>query len=173
MTDPATPTTASEADAAQLPPPRVRFRRERVAVAVVFFALTGGVIVNGAVEIHKDTFRRAAVGSTFPTCSDGISALYQEFTAQFASTTAEGAQLVPRRPLEDPAVRAQLAQLDEQLLALREVCAREGSSAMSAYDSLTLWRHQSQDLAAVAERMLTPDAERALRYRSPRASPTP
>jgi hypothetical protein len=174
VTEPTTPNTAPASDAAL--PPRVGYRHERRAVGAVFFLVTGVLIVNGAAVIHRDTYRPAAP-SAFAACSDGIAALTHEFDARLAEVRATAREPL-RRSLEsgaDPAgrARAALVDSDERLYALRPVCAREGPDAARAYDSLVLWRYQAEDLANVTARILLPDAERALRYRSPQASSTP
>lgn len=136
-------------------------------MGAVFFALVTAVTLNGAIVMYRDTFRDAAVPAPAATCSEGLRGLYRDFTAALATVRQQGDRAVPQSPSRDPAAMAALGRLDEQLLALRPVCAREGASAREAYDSLTLWRYRAEDLSRVEERVLNPDAERALRYQSP------
>ena len=165
MTEPALPPDANPTPS---PPPRKRYGRERAFVAVVFFALTGAVIVNGAAQIWRDTYRSARVPAPYATCSEGIHRLYRDFRVKLETADYERGAM-PRRPSADPASRADVAMYDELLIALRPLCEREGADAHSAYDALTLWRHQYEDLSRVQEHTLVPDAERALRYVSPGA----
>jgi hypothetical protein len=162
---------APEAQPRDQAPSKGLYSRERAVVGAVFFAITGAIIVNGAIQIHRDTFRPATVASSYATCSAGIAALYDQFATQLSTVNFQGTSATPQSPSHDPSVRGSLAELDEQLLALRPVCAREGEHARSAYDSLMLWRHRAQDQSRVQERTLNQDAERALHYQSPPQSP--
>jgi hypothetical protein len=170
VTEPATPSQPSDAPESPSPPPRKRYARERLAVGIVFFAVAGAVIVNGATVIWKDTYRDAMVRAPFATCSEGIATLYRDFLRKISPVDIVNGTLAPRHPSTDAMTRADVAMLDELLISLRPVCAREGAAAREAYDSMTLWRHQYQDHSNVAEHMFVPDAERALRYRSPGAA---
>lgn len=169
-TDPTT-TASSDASPPPGPPARKRYPRERAFVAVLFFALTIAVIVNGAAQIWHDTYRASRVPSPYATCSDGLHALYGNYLRKLSTADPERNGL-PRHPSQDQPGRADVAMLDELLIALRPVCEREGTQARDAYASLTLWRHQYEDLSRVEEHMLVPDAERALRYQSPGARTT-
>ncbi len=174
MTEPA-PASSPPADAETPPgpPPRKRYARERMAVAIVFFAIAGVVIVNGAVTIWHDTYRGGRVAAPYATCSDGLHDLYGRFLRKLSTADLNRASAPPRRPSADAPARADIAMLDELLISLRPLCEREGAAAREAYDSLTLWRHQAEDLSRVEERVLVPDAERALRYASPGAHNLP
>lgn len=172
MTDSAPPNAsndpAGDAEAAATVRSPRRYTADRVFVGVLFFAITGYTIVNGCVQIYKDTYREPTAMPAFRTCSDGIHGLYGGFSAQLASVANSGeGTSAPRRPSSDSAVRGALTLLDESLLGLRRVCDREGPNASDAYESLTLWRFKAQDLSRLAEQALNPDAERALRYQSP------
>jgi hypothetical protein len=169
VTEPAPPSEPTDAPESSSPP-RKRYARERLAVGIVFFALAGAVIVNGAAVIWKDTYRDAMVRAPFETCSEGIGTLYRAFQRKLSPVDIEHGTLAPRRPSSDAMARADVAMLDELLIALRPICNREGAAARDAYESMTLWRHQYQDHSIVAEHMFVPDAERALRYRSPGAN---
>ncbi len=136
---------------------------------MVFFALTGAVIVNGATVIWKDTNRGGRVQAPFATCSEGIHDLYRGFQHSLAPVDVRSSSLAPRRPTHDGPARADAAMLDELMISLRPVCQREGAEAQSAYEALTLWRYQYEDLTRVAEHMFVPNAERALQYQSPGA----
>jgi hypothetical protein len=153
---------------------RSPFARERLAVGLVFLALVGALIVNGAAQIHRDTFRVPAASHPIARCSAEIARLVRGFDAALHPIrVAPGGGVSSSRPSSDPAVRRELQDLDEDLLALRPYCVREGADARAAYDSLTLWRHQAQDLSRLEERLIVPDAERALRYRTPESASTP
>jgi hypothetical protein len=170
VTEPAPASTPSaDAQTPPAPPPRKRYARERIGVAIVFFALTIAVIVNGAVRIYFDTYRDAMVQAPFATCSEGIHELYTGFQRKLSTADPSRPGSPPRTPSTDTPGRADVAMLDELLISLRPLCEREGAAARDAYDSLTLWRHQAEDLSRVEERVLVPDAERALRYTSPGA----
>jgi hypothetical protein len=162
---------SDDATEAPQPRPKRRYALERSLVGVVFFAITGAVIVNGAVRIWHDTYRDATVPSPAADCSSGIALLYNRFQMQLSIAPSTPSGFAPRWPLRDPEVVRALTALDEQLLALRPVCTREGHDAIDAYDSLTLWRYRAEDLARVDAHRLTPDAERALRYHSPGTHP--
>jgi hypothetical protein len=136
-------------------------------VGAIFFALVAAVTLNGAVVIYRDTFRAATVASPYRSCSEGIRALHAAYERALRTTVHSDGTAVPTRPSAEPAVQATLSRLDEQLRALRPRCADEGRAADEAYEALTLWRFRAEDLSRVDERVLTPDAERALRYQSP------
>lgn len=168
MTDPSSvPSSVTTARAGSFPPaggsrPRP-FARERFMVGLVFLALVAGVIVHGAIVIYADTFRKAAGASAYRSCSEGIRELYRQYVQRLQPLAVRGAVSRSR----DSVLHAELARLDESLLALRSVCHREGPRARDAYNSLTIWRYRAQDLSRLAESVLGSDAERALRYRSP------
>lgn len=175
MTDSSTPSV--ETDQSSASPsrasarPRSPYVRERTAVGLVFLLIVGAIIVNGAIQIHRDTFRVPPPSHAIANCSEEIARLYTSFAAMLLPVRLEDGRLWPQRPSTDPRIVRGLRRLDEDLLALRPYCAREGSRALEAYTSLMLWRYQAEDLARVEEQTLTSNAERALRYRSPAANP--
>lgn len=147
-----------------------RYPLERRIVAVTFFVLAGGWGIRGAYAIHADTFREAPASSAPPgTCSEAIRALHGAYEHAFAITVAgeRPGELRSRAPLQEPATVAELARLDEQLGALSTRCNGEGEGGQTAYRALEVWRHQAEDVTRLAERVLSPDAQRALGYQSP------
>jgi hypothetical protein len=176
VTDQSTPSPATDqASEPSSPQPGARRRspygKERVAVGAIFLALVAALIVFGAYQVHTDTFRVPPAGHPITSCSDEVGRLYTEFSgALLPFRLTRGNAFVPRRPSAEAQTRAELAQLDEDLAALRPYCDREGADALRAYTALTVWRFQAQDLSSLDERMLVPDAERALSYRSPNAA---
>jgi hypothetical protein len=80
----------------------------------------------------------------------------------------EGESIRPRRRADTPAAREDLLALDRALRVLEPVCAAEGPEGREAWAALERWRHRTEDNARLVEQNVTPDAERALRYQSPR-----
>lgn len=138
---------------------------------MTFFFLAGGWGIKGAVAIHQDTFRDAPASAAPPgTCSEAIRGLHGAYERAFAMTVPDGpnGELRSRAPLQEPATAVELARLDLQLGALGPRCTSEGEAAQRAYRAFDVWRHQAEDVTRLAERVLTPDAQRALGYHSPR-----
>lgn len=167
--EPSASPSSGSATSSKRPAPK-KYPRERTFVAVVFFACAISWGLSGAVAIHADAFAppppdEAPAG----TCADAIRSLHGSYVRALALNVAsdEGATLRPRAPLQEPATVTELARLDRQLEGLRARCTAEGEGGATAHRALEVWRHQAEDVTRLSERVLTPDAQRALGYHSP------
>jgi hypothetical protein len=129
---------------------------------IVLFSLPG------IVQVYRDTLGAPSAGSRFLSCEDGLRALYSGFSRKLSPIDLEGEQARPRRPGEDAVTRTDLVALDQAFRSLEGVCAREGAEGRAAWSALERWRYRTEDNARLLEQNVTPDAERALRYQSPR-----
>ncbi len=157
--------TAAPQDAKASPRP---FGRLRLTLGLTLVGAITLFSLPGTVQVYRDTLGRPQSPSRFLSCEDGLQSLYAGFSRKLSALDLEGEQPRPRRPAADAASRADLAALDQAFRALESVCAREGSEARAAWSSLERWRHRTEDNARLLEQNVTPDAERALRYHSPR-----
>jgi len=135
-------------------------------VAVVFFVVTGAISVHGAVRVAQETYRMPDVSGRYRTCSEGIAGLYSAFGQTLASATPGAPEFRRSGGGGDVA-----AELDSQLSVLRIQCRNEGTEALDAFESLTLWRYRYETASRIHDRAIAPYAERALRYRSPAPQP--
>jgi hypothetical protein len=133
-----------------------------LVLSIVLFSLTG------TIQVYRATLGAPPTPSRFRTCEDGVRSLYAGYARKLSPLDLEGESIRPRRPVTDPATRADLAAMDLALRALEPVCAGEGGEASEAWAALNRWRHRAEDNARLVEQNVTPDAERALRYQSPR-----
>ncbi len=150
------------------PTPKSPFGRERVVLgsslllAIVLFSLPG------TIEVYRKTLGQPATASRFRTCEDGVRSLFAGFSRKLSPVDLEGESLRPRRPTSDPRGRADLQALDDAMASLEPLCRTEGPEALDAFRSFERWRHRAEGNARLIEQQVTPDAERALRYQSPR-----
>lgn len=129
-------------------------------LAIVLFALPG------TIQVYQATLG-AVPASRFRRCDDGIRGLFAGYSRLLSPIDLTSERIVPRLPLQDPAVRNELQTLDRTLESLQSRCTEEGTHGIEAYRAFRQWRFRSEDNARLLEHNVTPDAERALRYESP------
>lgn len=149
--------------------PKSPYGRERVVFGSTLIAVIVLFSLPGTIEVYRKTLGQPTATTRFRTCEDGVRALYAGFSRKLSAVDLDGETIRPRRPTTDPAGVADLRALDDALTTLEPLCRTEGPEALDAFRSLERWRHRSEGNARLVEQQVTPDAERALRYQSPRS----
>lgn len=162
-------TTAASSEPSADSKPKSPYGRERVLFGTTLIAVIVLFSLTGTIEVYRKTLGQPAATTRFRTCEDGVRSLYAGFSRKLSAVDLDGETIRPRRPTSDPAGVSDLRALDAALASLEPLCRTEGSEALDAFRSLERWRHRSEGNARLVEQQVTPDAERALRYQSPRS----